>query len=284
MIKKYFKFRLNVNLKLLWLAKSFLALSTLLTLLTTDGEDLFRPFGRYVEHSYDLDIFKKLNLFLFFQSHESFFIHKSIAISILTLVVINIFPKTISVLHWWVSFSFATSVHFIDGGDQINSVICLFLIPLTFIAHGKSRKNWYICNFGFFTFLFFKLQFSMIYFHSLIGKLSVNEWSTGTAIYNWFSNPIFGVSDFILPLFTRIFQNIVLTNILNWSPMLILGILSFSLVASFNNSNLLYRNFVFFIGVAFHFLNFIFFGLSSFFLTMVGGLVLYLLPVYSYGE
>lgn len=41
------------------------------------------------------------------------------------------------------------------------------------------------------------MQTAVIYFHASVGKFPVQEWAEGTAVYYWFNNAVFGMSDYM---------------------------------------------------------------------------------------
>lgn len=123
------------------LARSILALGTMLTLLLNSTDHLFSRTekGVFFNPLLNIDIFSvnKFNFFLLI-GNENIYIMKYIAISILLLVVSGYFIKITAILHWWICCSFMLSSSILDGGDQIASILSLLILP---ICLTDNRKN-----------------------------------------------------------------------------------------------------------------------------------------------
>ena len=131
---------------------------------------------------------------------------------------------------WWVTFSFFTSSPIIDVGDQITSIITLLLIPVCITDkrqwHREQKepeyerlniwqqyKHLFILSF----LIVIKIQVSVVYFHAATAKLSVEEWTNGTALYYWFTHDVFGMGSFLEPLLMPLLLNPVLLTLMTWS-------------------------------------------------------------------
>lgn len=274
----------------LGLARTILATSTLLTLLTNDPVTLFKIGNTFNPTRFDNQfyIFQKFNFFLIFGS-ENLYISKYIAIGILLLITSGWRPRYTCILHFWICISFNFSTTLLEGGDQIASNLSLILLPVLLLDGRKwhwsrrdlpkesfSKEINLIANY----FLFIvKLQMCVLYFHSFVGKLPVKEWANGTAVYYWFNDPTFGMCDWLHPILDPILSNSLGVSIITWGAIL-LEILLFMAIVMNNKAK--YVLLVF--GLAFHFSIVIIHGLVSFFLSMAAGLLLYLWVDNPYGR
>lgn len=114
------------------ICRILLALSLLLTFLFNSPYVLF---GKYLHGAYSFDSY---TLFYLFSSNLQFAVYLSIFV--LVLVILGVYPRIISVLHWYITFSFIVASDVTYGGDHIASNITLLLIPLSFY---QNRVNHY---------------------------------------------------------------------------------------------------------------------------------------------
>lgn len=262
-------------------ARSALALGALLSLLFNDIRLLIAPMGRIERQNPDFT-WQDIGIFNLLPDHLEW--AKWIFIGILVLVISGWRPRITGLLHWWVSFSFATGGVLIDGGDQITQVLTFFLIPVT-LADGR-RWHWQDTRIenpaisqrigiliAWSAFFMIRLQVAFIYFHAGIGKLAVEEWTNGTAMYYWFTNPNFGLVEGLKPLLMPLMTDPIGVTISTWSVLLleILLFLGIALPAK-------YHPFLLRLGLMFHFGIVVVHGLVSFFFAMAGALILFLGP------
>lgn len=121
------------------LSRSLLALGLLLTMLSTDINTLAHKYndGNFVNPLLNDSIaLNKYNFFILF-GYNHLNLMKYIAIIILSIVISGFWFKITSFLHWWIAISFLYFSSIIDGGDQINAVISLMLIPI--LLFDKTR-------------------------------------------------------------------------------------------------------------------------------------------------
>ena len=256
------------------ISRSMLALSTLLTLLFNKTEDLFPKYhlDRLKYESYD---FIKYNLFLILEN--DLILCKAISIVILCLVILGIYPRVFSFLHFYVSYSFFHSTLVQEGGDQINLILCLLIIPLCLLNNKilgwkfeynnlKSYQEQIVKG----ALLIIQIQMCYLYFEATILKVPVEDWSNGTAVYYWFNSNVFGLNRTIKPVFDLI-TNIYTVSLMTWSVI----VLEFFLCVSiFLNQK--YKYMAFRLGFLFHFMIIIIHGLPSFSIAIIAGLILYL--------
>jgi antimicrobial peptide system SdpB family protein len=261
----------------LGIARSSLALGLLLTLLFNSNETLF-SFG--IENEI-LPRFNKTDLINIYYIAKNYTIAKYISIIVLVLVIMGIYPKYTCILHWWVTFSFFNTSFAIDGGDQINNILTLLLIPICLID--KRKSHWHKSNnlnpsflkksIAYFTFIIIEVQISFLYFHASVGKFKVLEWINGTALYYWITNQTFGMNEMFYPLIMPLLKNPFILTYLTWS-VLILELFLFSCIFIRDKR---VRKFAWYLGILFH-LGIVFIhGLISFFFSMFGALTLYLI-------
>ena len=269
------------------LARSLMALGLLITLLCNDIAVLIHPLGEGSPSSYIQTIdLAKINLFNLVGAN--LVLGKTIAIAILTLVLIGWYPKITGIFHWWVTFSFANSAMVLDGGDQIAQVLTLLLIPVCLadprkwhweiIEPGENRPvSFYQKSLNLLAYssmLIIALQVALIYFHAGVGKLEIEEWANGTAMFYWIQNPIFGVDgEPHAELFYQLFANPYIVSVITWGVIVFEVVLFMALLMNKQQKKRLLI-----LGITFHFLNIVLFGLVSFFFTMTAALLLYLGP------
>jgi len=262
--------------------RSIVALSTLSTLLWNDAISLFSPASLGVIDGASLEV--KLSCFGMLSEHLE--LARSLAILAMFVVASGWRPRFTGIIHWWVAWSFHVNAIPSDGGDQVAAIVALLLIPLTlgdprkwhWQVPPKINSNWRIVTsrFGLASMIFVRIQAAIIYLHAGVGKLYVQEWLNGTALYYWVLDPRVGVpSDYhswVLALFSYDFMNPLLT----WGPMLLEVVLFLGLAMSSENP---LRKVLLVLGLIFHAANILFFGLVSFFFSMAGLLILYMRPV-----
>lgn len=271
-------FKNNIYTNIYGISRSLLALGLLITLLFNPIEMLFSEelieISRNKVFLYDLNLF---NLFGF----KHLFWAKLIACLILILVILGVQPIFTGVLHWWVSYSFFTGSLIVEGGDQVMSILTFLLIPITLLDRRKNHWNSSVSQSNFSLYvgnifiIFIKIQASILYLQAGIDKIyKTIEWKNGTAIYYWFNDEIFGMPDFMLGVVNTILSNSVVIFLLNWFVIVFEILMSYMIVAPKKIKSLFFK-----IAVFFHFCIIIFHGLPTFFLSMVGILILYLLPL-----
>jgi antimicrobial peptide system SdpB family protein len=187
-------------------------------------------------------------------------------------------------MHWWISFSFMTTVRIVDGGDQVTAILALLLIPVTL----TDLRRWHwdrpeepsdtlttavrqllaLSSLG-----VARIQVSIVYFESAVAKLRVPEWTDGTAIYYWFTDPRFGAAPWLRPIIMPLIRNSSTVVALTWGPILLEVLLFTGLVIDKR-----YRKHLLVAGIAFHAGIALVHGLGSFAIAMWAALILYLYP------
>jgi antimicrobial peptide system SdpB family protein len=263
------------------LARSLLAFGTLVTLLVHDVDALFRPLGAAVPSGTATQGLMQWSLFeLLSGSYLEF--ARWIAVGILVITISGWRPRVTSLLHWWVTMSYASSAVIVDGGDQLASVLTLLLVP---IALTDSRR-WHWTEppptaptlipkikglVAHSTWLVIRLQVSIVYLHAFVGKLSVQEWINGTVVHYWFRHPVFGVPSWMEPIVYPIIENPVGVMALTWGTIALEMVLAAGLFMKEH-----YRPWLLSAGLLFHGAIAIVHGLFTFFFSCAAALILYL--------
>ena len=265
------------------LSRSLLALGLLLTLLTTDTNTLVH---RYSDGSLVNPLLNEsvaLNEYNFFilLGYDHINEMKYLAILILMIVISGYWFKITCFLHWWLAISFLYLSSIIDGGDQINAVISLMLIPILLFDNRKNhweKSNLKVSIRGIvpiITIWIIRLQVALIYFQASVGKYFVPERADGTAIYYWWNHSVFGMPTSISNYVNFALSNSFIVSLITYSVLILEILLFLGLTASIK-----YRKTILIIGIFFHFSIIIFHGIFSFFFSIVACLILFLYPTY----
>jgi len=264
------------------LARTLLAIGTTLTLAFNDADILFRP----IIESSDKIIgvgFSKLSIFYLFDPDLN--TARIIAISILLLVIVGWRPRITGIFHWWISFSFMASSTLVDGGDQITSILTLFLLPVCFTDKRKwhwstNKPSELLLNskiaaiIAVSCLVIIRLQVAIIYLNAGVEKLRVTEWANGTALYYWMQNPVIGLNDWLKSFIIPLFSNPFVVAFSTWGIIVLEITLFTGLVMPKRYWASLLK-----IGLVFHLGIIIIHGLVSFFFAMTAALILYLRPI-----
>jgi antimicrobial peptide system SdpB family protein len=277
------------------LARSLLALGTLLTLLAHDTHELLRPLGTSVSQVVRGVFLARFSLYAILP--ETYLeAGRWFSIAVLLLVISGWRPRVTGVLHWWVCASYSAAAVLVDGGDQVTAVLTLLLIPVTLTdgrtwhwsparpasspssssssaGAGETARVGVPRLIALSVMLVIRLQVSIIYFQSGVAKLEVPEWANGTALYYWFTHPVYGLSPWRERLFMPLLTNPLGVTLATWGVMAFEVMLFTALVM-----NRTWWKYLLPLGIAFHFGIVVVHGLVSFFFAMAGALVLYLRP------
>jgi len=254
-------------------SRSLLAGGMLLTLVFNDMNLLFP--ANHLE-TLNLDSLKfRCNFFLIFNPSH-LVITQGLAISILILVITGYFMQVTSLFHFWISASFVMLRPFAVGGDNINMLLTLLLIPLCLFDERKNHwskatePNNIIQNIFLFT---IKVQVAFIYFDSLHDKLRLKEWKDGTVIYYWFTHNFYGLHPALTNILEPLLRNIPVLILIAWGTLIFEALLAVGFLFSTRIKLVLLK-----CGIIFHFGILIIHGLASFFFAMSAALFLYLYP------
>ncbi|MEC1670694.1 sporulation-delaying protein SdpB family protein [Bacillus mojavensis] len=263
------------------LARSIIALSSLLTLLVNHPSLIMKPASGI--SSYPAC---KMNFSLFCLGENNYMmlnLVRWICIAILVLVVIGWRPRITGILHWYVSYSLQSSLIVIDGGEQAAAVMTFLLIPITL----TDPRKWHWSGrpddaegqrtigkiTAFISYFVIRLQVAVLYFHSTVAKLSQQEWVDGTAVYYFAQEKTIGFNGFFQEL-TKPFVTSPFVVIPTWGTLLVQIVIFAALFAPKKHWRL-----ILIIAVFMHEIFAVMLGLISFSIIMAGILILYLTPI-----
>lgn len=272
-----FLFRENPYTWVYGFARTILAIGTLITIACSPINVIF-----------DYSIFQDVNT-KFFLSNINFFLlfgwenlvwAKFISILILLITASGIYPRFTGILQWWIASSLFFSASIVEGGDQINAIICFLFIPITLLDNRKwhwgtkefSENRKFVGNL---IFVLLSIQMAMVYLNAATDKFyaSTEEWKLGNAIYYYLNDSYFSYPDWMDPLLNNLLANSFIVSSITWGT-IFLELLLFGIL--FSNKNIKWAFFP--IAVLFHLGIAVFLGLISFFMAMLGGLIVYLVP------
>jgi len=267
------------------LARSLLALATLGTLTFSTSTVLFHPVQGLPPSPYCSHL---ACLSLFCVTKGKLDAARWIAIAILAIVVSGWRPRWTAIPHWWIAFSLQASISIPDGGDQLNALLALLLVPAAILDERKWHWNVTAASSpsdgalasvlkrvtAHFFFQVIRLQVALVYFDSAVSKFRVEEWANGTALYYWLNYSIFGVPTWSKGLIDLFVNNPVGVAFLTWGTLILEITLAAGLILPRH-----VRPYLLGAGLLFHFAIAILMGLGSFSITMIGALLLFLRPV-----
>lgn len=261
-------------------ARSLIALGTMGTLLFSHSTSIFRP-AVGTERVPICDGLAQGSLFCLY-SPGSIEAARWTAILILAIVATGWRPRVTGLAHWWVAASLQASAVLTDGGDQVTQVLTLLLLPLTLTdprawhwqaMPARASADDIVRLVAWSSALAIRVQIAGVYLHAAVGKIAVPEWRNGTAIYYWFTDPMFGIPSYLQPIIAPVLASGVGVAALTWGTIALEFLLFAGLLADRNS-----RRWLLIAGFGFHGLIAVFQGLLSFTLAMWGGLILYLRP------
>ncbi|WP_420370267.1 sporulation-delaying protein SdpB family protein [Curtobacterium sp. L1-20] len=260
------------------IARSLLALSTLLTVLLTPGGALFltspdNPDG-IVCHAV------AAHLSLFCMAGSATPVTVLIVVALMLAVLSGYLPAVTAIPHWWVAWSLNIGSPVRDGGDQVAAVLTLLLVPLLLLDYRRNHwapdrrwvsRSWGTRGTAWAVLVIVWVQASVLYANAAIAKFAVAEWANGTALWYWIQEPSFRPPAPFVWLAETAQSSLVGAIIINY------GVLALELFAA----ALLFvrpgvRRIALPIMLTFHLCIGVMFGLWSFFLSMAALLVLYL--------
>jgi len=270
----------NFHTNTLGLIRSLLALSTLFVLFNPLDILFHTGLGVPSIPHCSNTLLSKINFFCLFSFNP--YLSKIIAILILGFIISGFYPKVTGVLHWWLALSVNTGLVIVDGGAQVASILTFLIIPLTLtdnrINHWyriKKQKNEYFKISDYLTIQVLKIQVAIIYFDAAISKLFSPNWTEGTALYYFINDPSLGATGVRLDLLNIFFDFPLLLVISTYSVIIIE---LFLVISIFIKSTYL-KHKLFILGIIFHILIFLVFGIFTFVIAMFSALVLLLIPV-----
>lgn len=269
------------------LARTLLALSTLSTLLFSSSTSLFRPASGVPDFPHCGGL-AHASLFCLVPT-DHLWLGRLIAILLLLVVASGWRPQVTAIPHWWVAVSFQASSIIPDGGDQLNAILTLLILPIAL----SDRRRWHwaapprppaeldrahryavIALAAWSAALVIRIQVAGVYFQSSVAKLGVEEWADGTALFYWLRDPLFGAPGWIAGPVQAITANPVGVLALTWGALVIEFALVLGLVAKRR-----VRPYLLAASVTLHLSIATLMGLWSFSIVMFAALTLYLRPL-----
>lgn len=271
----------NYHTNTLGIIRSLLALSTLFVILFNPLDILFHTgLGVPSIPNCSNTLLSKINFFCLFSFNPYF--SKITAILILMFIISGFYPKITGLLHWWLALSVNTGLVIVDGGAQVASALTFLIIPLTLtdnrVNHWysvKKQQNEYFKISDFITIQILKIQVVFIYFDAAISKLSAPNWTEGTALYYFINDPSLGATGTRLNLLNTLFDFPLLLVLTTY----FIIILELFLAISIFIKDSYFKHKLFILGIIFHILIFLIFGIFTFVIVMFSALILLLIPV-----
>ncbi|PDY26977.1 sporulation-delaying protein SdpB family protein [Bacillus thuringiensis] len=263
------------------LARSIIALSSMLTLLFNKAEIIFKPTAGATDFptctvGYSLFCLAQNDYFYLNLIRWAF-------ILLLFLVVIGWKPRFTGVIHWYISYSMQNALIVSDGGEQAAAVITFLLIPITL----TDPRNWHWGTVPteylnqklnskiivFISYFFIRLQVAILYFHSTVAKLGTKEWINGTSVYYFTQDKLVGFNDFFKGITDAIVSSPFIV-VPTWGTLIVQMVIFCSLFAPKK-----YWKYIFIFAITMHEVFALMLGLISFSIIMTGVLILFLIPI-----
>jgi len=259
--------------------RTLLAAATALTLLVNPVSVLFVPSTMTTQAPICWTLHQQGTLFCLLRDHAG--MARWLGFALLLLVASGYRPRFTAPIHAFLAHSVAISVTPVDGGDQAASILAILILPIALLDDRRwhwqrrtpsiSRRELWKRSVADVAHSLIRVQVAAIYFDAAFGKMKVDEWVDGTALYYHLNNPIFGMVRPVSYVMTSVLSNAISLALLTWSVIALELALAAAIIATHRARALL-----FFLGIVFHIGIFVIQGISSFSLIMCGALVLYL--------
>lgn len=257
------------------LARALLALSTMIPLATTDPSTLFLGAAPRDDVCSSLAL---PNMFCLLEPSQYWF-GSTVSLISLALVIVGVLPQVTCWAHAYVAFCFATAVTTPVGGDQVAQNLTLLLIPICVTWPGVSMWKPVLPRpaigwreiVAWSGMVAVSIQAVTVYTVAFISKLAVMEWADGTALYYWFSDPMFGPAGWLGDGALALSANPWLVGAATFGSLAVEACLAVAFL--YGRRGKLYALCV---GIAFHAVIAVIMGLYSFSLAMIALLILYL--------
>ncbi len=199
-----------------------------------------------------------------------------LSVALLIVVASGWRPRVTAIPHAWVAYSLFSSSTIFDGGDQINLVLTILLLPVALL----DRRPWHwrasydgnssplVLLVAWSAIFMIRVQVAAVYFVSGISKLGQAEWANGTAMYYWLLT-FGGVPRSVVYFLSKPIFVLVMT----WGSIALEVALAAGLVLPRKSWRPLLI-----IGIVFHLMIALVFDLWSFALAMIAALIIYLRP------
>ena len=185
-------------------ARTLLALSTVLTLAFTPANQLFFRSESYTDGVTCSTDATRLSFFCLTADDGVPAWAVIAAIAVLLLAASGVQPRWTCVPQWYVTWSLAAGSPIPDGGDHLASNLTLILIPLALAdprtTHWRRDRSTSKAAVGgrYVAYACIGLwiaQLIGVYMQASIAKMGVTEWADGSALWYWMQNPTFGPAE-----------------------------------------------------------------------------------------
>jgi antimicrobial peptide system SdpB family protein len=256
------------------LARTLLALASAATLALNPSSVLFTPVSGVFEIPKCTTGLLKISLFCL--AHTRLGVARWVGVLLLLIIASGWRPRFTAVPHAWIAYSIFSSITIFDGGDQINLVLTVLLLPIALLDHRRWHwsKDYSPSSssptklIAWSAILMIRIQVAAVYFVSGISKLGQAEWANGTAMYYWLLT--FGGTPRWIVLFL---SKPIFVVLMTWGAIVLEVSLALGLVLPRKKWRVLLV-----IGLVFHVLIALVFDLGSFALAMMAALILFLRP------
>ena len=266
----------NASTSIVGFARSLLAVGLILTLIFNNINVLI-PADYVAALDHGSMRFHSNFFFILGPSHLN--MTRLLAVSVLMLVISGYYMQVTSILHCWITTSFVMIRPAYLGGDNINMLLTLLLIPVCIFDKRKNHWDKYIPENNSIYFVqnlflsFIKIQVAFIYLDSVFLKLHIKEWRDGSVIYYWFNHNFFGLSTPFSNALKPLFERLPLSIGIAWGTLLFEASMAFALLFPGKVKRGLLK-----CGIIFHFLILLIHGFALLFFAMSAALFLYLYP------
>lgn len=214
------------------LGRSILALATLSVLLFNPDDVLF-AYSSELPSGVQCDGLRVLSIWCLNGHAPS--VSRIFAVIVLILVVVGYRPQWTCVPHWYVTFSVAASISVPNGGDKVAQIVTLLFIP----ACLNDRRRWHWTRpvsalppkglgVAYAAHITLRIQASIIYITAGVSKLFFAQWRDGTAMFNVFNDPNFGLAPGLLQTIAPALPWFPIVAAMTWGAVaaeLVMGIL-----------------------------------------------------------
>lgn len=259
------------------LARAMLALGSLSTLLLTDASDLFISFAPHASESRCVGV-GSAGIFCISNAMTGSVTAGIVtSVVVLLLVLAGVAPRVLAVPHFYIAWSISQNIVVVEGGDQVNAVMAMLLIPwILATPRGNAwrpqtpflpglKQN----AFAYGAAELIRAQLTIVYLIAAIAKFAVPQWSEGSALWYWLQIPGFGIPAEFFGALAPVLQLPVVMVTATYAVMAFELLLAASIwMRSGFARGVLYSGIIFHAGIA------LVLGLWSFGITMTGALLL----------
>jgi antimicrobial peptide system SdpB family protein len=231
----------NPQSRVIALARSGLALSQVLTLVFTPAAYLYEvPILGQPSTGQCTRFLENVSLFCVVGGLPDDIVQILMILGLI-VVISGWLPRFTSILHFWLSYSFAHAVALPDGGDTVLVFTTFFLVfvclPDARIWHWSQSNSWSSARFGALQGISWaahwalRFQVAYIYLHSALAKLSVENWSEGSALYYIVRGEFFGTANFFQGFVFLLTSIPIVALSLSWGTMIVECLIAVSLLS-----------------------------------------------------